>query len=183
MSLPVPYPADTRAKGWRFALDVERIELSAGWAIAEDGSVKGSILLLLCEAWRQVPCGTLPSDDETLCALLGAPGAWFAKHRNALLRDWWLAADGRLYSTILTPQVEEMLANRARGWLKHRAAVIERCGAKCWYCGRADVFLALDHVLARSRGGADNPENLVPACKPCNSSKGAKLVEDWMAAR
>ena len=26
MTLPAPYPADTRAKGWRFEIDYEKVE-------------------------------------------------------------------------------------------------------------------------------------------------------------
>lgn len=176
---PAPYPPDTRAKGWRFGLDVEGIELSAGWALAENGLVKGSILMLLCEAFRQVPCGSIPNDDERICALLNVQAKWLAQHRHALLRDWWLAEDGRLYSAILVTQVNEMLANRARGWLKHRDVVMEEHGYQCVYCGRKDSPLALDHVVPRIQGGTDDPANLVPACKPCNSSKGGRTPEQW----
>lgn len=62
---------------------------------------------------------------------------------------------------------------------KFRAEVISRHGAVCHYCGAEDVALQLDHVIPRSRGGSDLPENLVPACKPCNTSKGAKSVKEW----
>ena len=44
-----------------------------------------------------------------------------------------------------------------------------------------DVFAdTLDHVTPLSKGGAHVIENLVPACRPCNSSKGDKLLADWI---
>jgi len=43
----------------------------------------------------------------------------------------------------------------------------------CAYCGTTEN-LTLDHVLPLSRGGAHRIENLVAACKPCNSRKGAR---------
>jgi len=48
---------------------------------------------------------------------------------------------------------------------------------ECRYCGRpADAW---DHVFPWSRGGADGPANLVPACTSCNSSKGDDTPEEW----
>jgi len=50
-------------------------------------------------------------------------------------------------------------------------------GLMCAYCGKhADTT---DHVWPRSRGGDDHSNNLVPACRSCNSSKGNRsLVDD-----
>ena len=70
---------------------------------------------------------------------------------------------------------------RARDpYRKHRAEVLATHGEFCAYCGASGVNLQLDHVFPRSRGGSDTPENLVPACKPCNTSKGAKTVQEWL---
>jgi len=50
----------------------------------------------------------------------------------------------------------------------------------CLYCG--DRFethqLTRDHVLPRSRGGADRWENVVAACKACNNRKQARTPEE-----
>ena len=50
----------------------------------------------------------------------------------------------------------------------------------CWYCGGAGPVTA-DHVIARVKGGKDRGENLVFACRSCNSSKGSKDMIAWMA--
>ena len=60
-----------------------------------------------------------------------------------------------------------------------RSLVLSRDGKRCAYCGVTGVQLQLDHIFPRSRGGPDLPENLTPACKPCNTSKGAKTVDEW----
>ncbi len=53
-------------------------------------------------------------------------------------------------------------------------ARIEFYGGKCWMCG--DVADSIDHVIPLARGGSNWPANLRPACRSCNSRKGAKLI-------
>lgn len=65
-------------------------------------------------------------------------------------------------------------------WSRVRIAVLARDGRVCRYCGAPDASEA-DHVLARSRGGTDHPSNLVAACRICNSSKGARPLEEWLS--
>ena len=48
----------------------------------------------------------------------------------------------------------------------------------CIYCG-APENLTTEHILPRSRGGEDVPDNVVRVCKSCNSSKGAKGLYEW----
>ena len=43
--------------------------------------------------------------------------------------------------------------------------------------------MSIDHVVPLSRGGKHEIENLLPACRSCNSSKGAKLLEEWLPLR
>lgn len=59
-----------------------------------------------------------------------------------------------------------------------RSAVYERDRYACVYCGD-NVDLTLDHVLPWSRGGLDTYENLVTACRRCNSSKRAQTPSEW----
>lgn len=55
-------------------------------------------------------------------------------------------------------------------------------GQICNYCGSADK-LSLDHIFPQKYGGQDNAENLIFACKSCNSSKGKKDLMEWMNLR
>ena len=48
----------------------------------------------------------------------------------------------------------------------------------CSYCGSSGE-MTLDHVVPISRGGVHGVSNLVPACNPCNSSKGQKVLIEW----
>ena len=51
----------------------------------------------------------------------------------------------------------------------------------CAYCGgifaRGD--LTRDHIVPRSKGGADTWTNCVTACLRCNQAKGARRVDDF----
>jgi len=48
---------------------------------------------------------------------------------------------------------------------------IEYFDHRCAYCGRQLEKLTIDHIVPLSRGGAHTKENVVPACRSCNSSK------------
>ena len=52
----------------------------------------------------------------------------------------------------------------------------------CCYCGRSD-FLSADHLIPTKRGGANTGDNLVWACRSCNSSKCARDALEWLADR
>ena len=55
-------------------------------------------------------------------------------------------------------------------------------GQICNYCGCMDN-LSLDHIFPLKFGGQDNAENLIFACRSCNSSKGKKDLMEWMDFR
>jgi len=57
-----------------------------------------------------------------------------------------------------------------------RRAVFARDEWTCQYCGGAAENL--DHVVPRSRGGAHAWDNVVAACRRCNSRKENRLAED-----
>lgn len=52
----------------------------------------------------------------------------------------------------------------------------------CCYCAGED-HLAADHLFPRKKGGAHSGDNLVWACRSCNSSKGATDALEWLARK
>ncbi len=52
----------------------------------------------------------------------------------------------------------------------------------CCYCGSKD-HLAIDHLFPRKKGGLDSGDNIVWACRSCNSSKGSGDVLEWFSQR
>lgn len=56
-----------------------------------------------------------------------------------------------------------------------RYEVLKRDDHTCRYCGASapDAKLTVDHVMPVALGGADDPANLVAACRDCNSGKAS----------
>lgn len=58
----------------------------------------------------------------------------------------------------------------------NRRAVFARDGHRCQYCG--GTAENIDHVVPRSKGGAHSWENVVAACRPCNTRKEDRLLHE-----
>ncbi|HET8630540.1 MAG TPA: HNH endonuclease [Thermomicrobiales bacterium] len=60
-----------------------------------------------------------------------------------------------------------------------RSAIERRAGERCEYCRAPQrVFngpLHVEHIVPRSRGGADDLANLALSCSACNLAKGAAV--------
>jgi len=63
-----------------------------------------------------------------------------------------------------------------------RARILKRDGGVCHYCGSSEN-LTIDHIVAEVSGGAHTDDNLVACCRSCNSSKGTKSYDDFLAWR
>lgn len=61
-----------------------------------------------------------------------------------------------------------------------RFEVFKRDGFVCQYCGShpPKVVLHVDHIVAVSKGGAYDIDNLTTACQPCNLGKSNKALSD-----
>lgn len=70
---------------------------------------------------------------------------------------------------------------KGQGTPETMARVAELVDDPCVYCGSTEN-IEIDHIVPLSRGGTHTPENLAPACRPCNRSKGAKLLSEWLEA-
>ena len=61
-------------------------------------------------------------------------------------------------------------------------------GAPCTYCGTPTTRnpgpdqLNGDHIIPKSQGGNNSPENYAPSCRTCNLQKGARTPDDWLRA-
>ena len=59
-----------------------------------------------------------------------------------------------------------------------RKEIREKWNNRCAYCG-SEQELTIDHIVPRSKGGADFTKNAVCACHECNQDKGHTPWEEW----
>lgn len=84
------------------------------------------------------------------------------------------------YELGLKRWIVDLVAEDAKPLLRQsRRPQLEKTGV-CAYCGSGHD-ITKDHVIPRSRGGANTPENIVWACRNCNSAKGDRTPEEWLA--
>jgi 5-methylcytosine-specific restriction endonuclease McrA len=62
-------------------------------------------------------------------------------------------------------------------------AALKLAWGGCAYCGVTGGALQRDCVLALSRGGRYTLDNVVPACRACNTSKCNSEVTGWLRRR
>lgn len=68
-------------------------------------------------------------------------------------------------------------------------AVVMRDGTFCHYCGESTLLgssgplgRTLDHVIPQAFGGKDELDNLVLACRSCNSKKGKQVAQSLLCS-
>lgn len=61
-----------------------------------------------------------------------------------------------------------------------REYLLEKWKRCCAYCGKKDVPLEIEHLIARSLGGSNCVTNLTIACRSCNQKKGNKQLADFV---
>lgn len=52
----------------------------------------------------------------------------------------------------------------------------------CRYCGKTGIPLTVDHVVLWEKGGATIIDNLISACRACNSDRGNTEYETWITS-
>lgn len=185
MTKTAPYPADTRAKGWRFELDHERIRQSDTWALAP-ADLRPWLLMLWMVAWEQTPCASLPADDVLIAARLGMPAKMFAKNRDLLMRGWWAADDGRIYHDVMNERVLEMLEYRR----KNAKRVADFKAAKRELQG-GNALPTREHQVSNDTGTGttlqdkpvEKPARKRASAPECPDGVDPQVWSDWLALR
>jgi 5-methylcytosine-specific restriction endonuclease McrA len=82
------------------------------------------------------------------------------------------------------PEVSGVLYQQGeRAGYELREYLLEKWQRRCAYCGKQQIPLQLEHIVARARGGSDRASNLTLACAACNGAKGTQEVEVFLAKK
>lgn len=60
-----------------------------------------------------------------------------------------------------------------------REQVLSRDGEVCTYCADRSGPFEIDHIVPLIKDGSNDLDNLTVACRPCNRSKGGRLLSEW----
>jgi Protein of unknown function (DUF1376) len=102
-----PPNCDLRDFGF-MPLDVRRLLTSDTWLEAADDPRLGHALICLwCEAWHQVPAGSLPDNERVLARLAMCDREEWTRIRDRALKGWLRCCDGRLYHPVVAEKVLE----------------------------------------------------------------------------
>jgi len=64
--------------------------------------------------------------------------------------------------------------------IEERREKFAALGDVCFYCGSSER-ITVDHDIPIARGGSDNIDNILPACKPCNCRKHTLTAAEFIA--
>lgn len=93
---------------------------------------------------------------------------WMARHpEQAQALD--VVSKSRRRAHVLAAPLNDLTPAQ---WQEIKAAYDHRCV----YCGRSMARLTMDHITPLSKGGSHTRQNVVPACKTCNSKKKDRAV-------
>ncbi len=104
-----PPECDLRDFAW-MPLDVRRLLTSETWILC-NSETKVAAVNLWCEAWHQVPAGSIPDNDRILAHLAQVKIGW-GKIKNDVLAGWVKCADGRLYHPVVCEKARESWGNK-----------------------------------------------------------------------
>ena len=88
-------------------------------------------------------------------------------------------------ATALTEAPKRTDLGKLPNYRTHRHRLYGEQEGVCAGCDTHFPFRVMDadHILPRSRGGNDHPDNLQLLCSGCNRSKGGKTMAEWRAAQ
>ncbi|MCF6290470.1 MAG: HNH endonuclease [Desulfobacterales bacterium] len=83
--------------------------------------------------------------------------------------------DGVDDATLRRERAKARELRKSRWWKRKLAQGV------CYYCGRKEKGsgLTMDHLVPLARGGRSTRDNIVCACKRCNTRKRSLLPMEW----
>lgn len=111
---------------------------------------------------------------------------WKAANRKRAVANeaaWRTANPTRAKAIQQAGWINRRTRERKVGKLKASDVAAVKASGICTACGIAAGPMEIDHKVALSRGGTNHRSNLQLLCRPCNRSKWAKDLTDWLAER
>jgi hypothetical protein len=146
----------------------------------------GALLKLLFHHWAD---HDIPDDDRRIAQLVRCTTHCWRHKYAPMVRPFFVNVSGFLVPNAKHPVIANLrwsgsLSNRQPLSQAKRREIVARDGHTCAYCRRVFGWeeLEVDHIVPVARGGNNDDDNLTTACKPCNISKGSKLLSEWRAA-
>lgn len=64
------------------------------------------------------------------------------------------------------------------------AILYTQSNGRCFYCGDKCTMsaMSIDHLVPVVQGGLGTLDNMVACCRPCNSAKGGRTLEEYRTA-
>ena len=108
------------------------------------------------------------------------PGtAWHVPWKSAVTYAWPVAVKGSRKARAARRRKRRM--DRVEHDLSDEQwTALQAAWGGCAYCGATGQPLQRDCILAISRGGRYTLDNVVPACRSCNTSKCNDEVTGWL---
>jgi hypothetical protein len=103
-------------------------------------------------------------------------GWWCAQCRAQYGKAWWRANPGKLREREQRRRARKLAVAKVDFTDEQWLEILEIHDNRCAYCLERCDRLERDHVVALSCGGDHSADNIVPACRRCNASKGARPV-------
>ena len=111
------------------------------------------------------------------------------KYTHFVGKDFYKSPLNLLGNNIKVPKYKieydskRMYNINVKEWYRIIKAVFKRDNYTCQYCGKVGGKLEADHIIPFSKGGTDDMDNLVTACRKCNRQKRDKSVEEFLKWR
>lgn len=100
--------------------------------------------------------------------------------RKEHVRRWYEANRDRALAYKNRRRAREMAAEGTYSAQDIREIYASQRG-RCWWCGcEVGTQYHVDHRVPLSRGGSNNPENLVVSCPTCNLKKNDRYPHEWI---
>ena len=90
--------------------------------------------------------------------------------------------------TVYSNEKKAALAFKTAKKVYKRTRLAEAQNWRCCWCGTDTIpepnkrnSVTLEHILPKSQGGSDEMDNLAAACAHCNSRRGTKHLQEFLA--